>query len=104
VERLVQEDVKVNRRDSGYVLVNIDDNEGVSPLYLATTLRQLDIVQFLTQQQRCGDVLYPTASYAGPGSKTALHAAVLLSKGTYRPSVIYISLVLIAVILYLTIS
>lgn len=80
VERLVEEDVKVSRSDSNYVLLHIDDKEGVSPLYLATTLRQLEIVRFLTQQQRCSDVLYPTASYAGPGSKTALHVAVLLSK------------------------
>ncbi|CAN6334407.1 unnamed protein product [Urochloa humidicola] len=54
-------------------LVQIKDNNGASPLYLATTLRMVDIVECLTH--------YKTyrVSYAGPAGKTALHAAVLLS-------------------------
>ncbi|KQJ81688.1 ankyrin-2-like [Brachypodium distachyon] len=78
VETLVEEDVNVFERGDPCVLVGMEDNEGVSPLYLATTLRQLDIVQFLTQKQR--RLSYPDASYKGPGEKTALHAAVLLGK------------------------
>jgi hypothetical protein len=85
VHILVQEDVKVFiGPNDGRALVKIHDKQGVSPLYLATTLRQLEIVQFLTQVQRRGDILYPTASYAGPGNKTAMHAAVLLNKGRYK--------------------
>lgn len=59
-------------------LVEIVDNDGSSPLYLATTLRRLDIVKALTVR----DYRY-SVSQAGPARKTALHAAVLLSTGMH---------------------
>ncbi|XP_071675709.1 uncharacterized protein [Lolium perenne] len=54
-------------------LVKIVDYGGVSPLYLATMLCRTDIVLSLTKDDH--NVL---ASYAGPGGRTALHAAILL--------------------------
>lgn len=55
-------------------LLKIVDYGGVSPLYLATMLRRTDIVLSLTKKDD-HDV---RASYAGPGGKTALHAAILM--------------------------
>ncbi|XP_044969144.1 protein ACCELERATED CELL DEATH 6-like [Hordeum vulgare subsp. vulgare] len=81
VRMLVQEDVAVVLGvgpNNGRALVKICDEQGVSPLYLATTLRHLEIVEFLTRLDWPQG--YPAASYDGPGGKTALHAAVLLSK------------------------
>ncbi|KAM0828296.1 hypothetical protein ACQ4PT_067640 [Festuca glaucescens] len=91
VEKLVEEDVKVFvGPDEDLALVRMHDNNSVSPLYLATTLSKLEIVQFLTKDQvpvpaqAPGGVpvqsKYPAASYTGPGGKTALHAAVLICK------------------------
>lgn len=57
-------------------LVQILDHDGASPLYLATTLRKVEIVKTLT----ASDYKY-SVSHAGPHGKTALHAAVLLSTG-----------------------
>ncbi|CAL5058322.1 unnamed protein product [Urochloa decumbens] len=56
-------------------LVRRADYEGVSPLYLATTLCRSDIVGILTNKTR-----KYTASFSGPGGKTAMHVAVLLNK------------------------
>lgn len=52
-------------------LVQIVDNQGISPLYLATTLRMTKIVTALTKGPYKADD-------AGPAGKTALHAAVVL--------------------------
>lgn len=57
-------------KDTG--LTKIVDKEGVSPLYLATTLRRHDMVAEL--------IRFESTSYSGPKGKTALHAA-LWSKG-----------------------
>jgi ankyrin repeat protein len=62
----------------GRALVQIEDDEGVSPLYLATTLCRFEIVRCLTEREQ--DARY-SASYTGPEKKTAMHAAVLVSKG-----------------------
>ncbi|CAN6244285.1 unnamed protein product [Urochloa humidicola] len=61
--------------DKTSALVRRADYEGVSPLYLATTLCRSDIVGILTNKTR-----KYTASFSGPGGKTAMHAAVLLNK------------------------
>jgi hypothetical protein len=84
VVTLVNEDMMVvlGPNVDGRALVKILDKQGVSPLYLATTSRQLEVVEFLTREQESAGT-YPAASYDGPGNKTALHAAVLLSKGSY---------------------
>ncbi|KAF7009964.1 hypothetical protein CFC21_024444, partial [Triticum aestivum] len=80
VRILVQEDARVVLGpNDGRALVKITDEQGVSALYLATKLRQLEIVQLLTKEQEPAGT-YPAASYDGPGRKTALHAAVLLGK------------------------
>ncbi|XP_051213060.1 uncharacterized protein [Lolium perenne] len=61
------------------LVVQMVDNESVSPLYLATTLRRTKIVSILTERP------YNAASCAGPAGKTALHAAVvLLDKGLIK--------------------
>lgn len=60
----------------GPMLVQIVDNEGISPLYLATTLRRIEIVRGLTKSPYNQDKY--AASFAGPAGKTALHAAVVL--------------------------
>ncbi|XBH97659.1 hypothetical protein VPH35_127304 [Triticum aestivum] len=76
--RLIAADVSVQYirdRHRCRALVQIEDNEGVSPLYLATTLGNLEMVQLLTERPQ--DHRY-AASCAGPEKKTALHAAVLL--------------------------
>lgn len=57
--------------------MQIEDDEGVSPLYLATTLCRFEIVRCLTEREQ--DARY-SASYTGPEKKTAMHAAVLVSK------------------------
>jgi ankyrin repeat protein len=86
VETLLLEDkriVDLNIEDlKGPMLVQIVDNEGISPLYLATTLRRIEIVRGLTKSPYNQDKY---AVYcAGPAGKTALHAAVvLLDKGMY---------------------
>ncbi|XP_044460061.1 uncharacterized protein [Triticum aestivum] len=75
VEMLISKDL------SRPTLVQIVNNEGISPLYLATTLRRVDIVRALTQRPYEQDDKY-VASSSGPAGKTALHAAVvLLDKG-----------------------
>ncbi|KAL6880333.1 hypothetical protein ACP4OV_011898 [Aristida adscensionis] len=51
-------------------VVEIADDEGVSPLYLATTLRQQNIVEAILR-------MVPAPSYAGPHGRNALHAAVV---------------------------
>lgn len=61
------------------LLVQIVDNEGISPLYLATTFCRDDIVQVLIGKPPCQPII---ASYSGPAGQTALHAAVLLTEGT----------------------
>ncbi|KAJ1276918.1 hypothetical protein BS78_05G253400 [Paspalum vaginatum] len=55
-------------------LVGKISKDGTSPLYLATTLRRNDIVKYLTKDYK------HRVSPDGPAGKTALHAAVLLSK------------------------
>ena len=52
-------------------LTQIEDDEGLSPLYLATSLQKLDIINILIDPGRLC-----TASYAGPQGSTAMHAAV----------------------------
>uniref|UniRef100_A0A0E0B0Z5 Ubiquitin-like protease family profile domain-containing protein n=1 Tax=Oryza glumipatula TaxID=40148 RepID=A0A0E0B0Z5_9ORYZ len=64
-------------RDVPLPLVQIVDNEGTSPLYLATTLRRDSIVKVLTET---ASGMPRAASYSGPAGKTALHAAVLFSE------------------------
>uniref|UniRef100_A0A0D9XC61 Uncharacterized protein n=1 Tax=Leersia perrieri TaxID=77586 RepID=A0A0D9XC61_9ORYZ len=77
VEYLVSQDVGLDDL-SCQSLVQIVDNEGVSPLYLATTLRRHDIVhELITRIPSCDP---GAASHSGPNGKTALHAAVRLSK------------------------
>ncbi|XP_044329847.1 uncharacterized protein [Triticum aestivum] len=72
VEILISEDENVQGLESPS-LVQIVDNDGISPLYLATTLRRIDIVRALTQRP-----YKYVASFAGPAGKTALHAAIVL--------------------------
>lgn len=75
VKLLLSVDANLDEDDgTSPALVRILDDEGVSPLYLATTLRHADIVEMLTKE----DYKY-LVSCAGPAGKTALHAAVLLS-------------------------
>uniref|UniRef100_A0A0E0LZF5 Uncharacterized protein n=1 Tax=Oryza punctata TaxID=4537 RepID=A0A0E0LZF5_ORYPU len=80
VEYLVSEDaglgVPSRSRNIPLPLVQIVDNEGISALYLATTLRRVDIVQVLIT----GTIPSTIPSYYGPAGKTALHAAVLFSE------------------------
>ncbi|XP_048554224.1 uncharacterized protein LOC125535220 [Triticum urartu] len=72
VKALISMDEKIDY--SGWpALVQIVDNEGISPLYLATTIRRIEIVEALTRKQN-----KYSASFAGPAGKTALHAAVVL--------------------------
>ncbi|OEL14389.1 hypothetical protein BAE44_0024592 [Dichanthelium oligosanthes] len=76
VRKLIEGDAKLDDVTTP-VLVEITDDDGASPLYLATTLRRDDIVKCLT------DNAYKykdRVSCDGPAGKTALHAAVLLSK------------------------
>uniref|UniRef100_J3MW86 Uncharacterized protein n=1 Tax=Oryza brachyantha TaxID=4533 RepID=J3MW86_ORYBR len=83
VEYLVREDARCccrvpNRsREVAQPLVQAVDNERISPLYLATTLLREEIVEALLAES-VASVISP--SYSGPAGKTALHAAVLLSK------------------------
>ncbi|XP_037482949.1 uncharacterized protein LOC119361889 [Triticum dicoccoides] len=58
-------------------LMQIVDNAGISPLYLATTLRRIEIVRALTKKTYRQDDK-DAASCSGPARKTALHAAVVL--------------------------
>lgn len=60
-----------NDRRRSLGLVHMEDGEGMSPLYLATTLRKLDIIRILVDQVR----VHP-AAYDGPQGRTAMHAAV----------------------------
>ncbi|XP_039822217.1 ankyrin repeat-containing protein At2g01680-like [Panicum virgatum] len=53
-------------------LTQIEDDEGLSPLYLATSLKNLNIIDILIDPLRLR-----TASYAGPQGRTAMHAAVV---------------------------
>lgn len=80
VEILLSEDKKIvdlSIEDlKGPTLAQIVDNEGISPLYLATTLRRIKIVRGLTKSPYDQDKY--AASCAGPAGKTALHAAVVL--------------------------
>uniref|UniRef100_A0A0E0EQG2 Ubiquitin-like protease family profile domain-containing protein n=1 Tax=Oryza meridionalis TaxID=40149 RepID=A0A0E0EQG2_9ORYZ len=86
VEYLVSKDadlgVPSRSRDVPLPLVQIVDNEGTSPLYLATTLRRDSIVKVLTEAAPSG--MPRAASYSGPAGKTALHAAVLFSEELSR--------------------
>ncbi|XP_078150752.1 protein ACCELERATED CELL DEATH 6-like [Carex rostrata] len=52
-------------------ITGIDDTEGVSPLYLATMMNALDIVEIFTKEEPS------RVSCAGPKGQTALHVAVL---------------------------
>lgn len=69
-------------KDDRPSLVKRVDYGGVSPLYLATMLGRTDIVLSLTKKDDGHNVLAP--SYAGPGGRTALHAAILVkNKSNY---------------------
>jgi ankyrin repeat protein len=83
VSLLVKVDAKVMSTSivSTPTLVQIVDDEGTSPLYLATTLGHKDIVEALTTNTSANNNHYPAASSAGPAGKTALHAAVVVSRG-----------------------
>uniref|UniRef100_A0A0E0QPC2 Ubiquitin-like protease family profile domain-containing protein n=1 Tax=Oryza rufipogon TaxID=4529 RepID=A0A0E0QPC2_ORYRU len=80
VKYLVSKDADLG--DVPLPLVQIVDNEGTSPLYLATTLRRDSIVKVLTEAAPSG--MPRAASYSGPAGKTALHAAVLFSEELSR--------------------
>lgn len=78
---LIAVDEKLNDT-TGPTLLQILDHEGTSPLYLATTLRRLDIIKaFTANNYRC------SVSSAGPEGRNALHAAVLLGTGIYAHNI-----------------
>ncbi|CAN6373359.1 unnamed protein product [Urochloa humidicola] len=75
VQQLLRWDDTLQLHDSRrrpHALVQIEDEEGMSPLYLATALCKLDIVMTLVDPAR----VHP-ASYGGPQGRTAMHAAVV---------------------------
>jgi ankyrin repeat protein len=59
-------------------LANVEDNNHVSPLYLATMSKAGDIVNVFINQEDKSEV-----SFAGPYGQTALHAAVLDNEGVH---------------------
>ncbi|XP_044321600.1 protein ACCELERATED CELL DEATH 6 isoform X2 [Triticum aestivum] len=83
VKKLIKKDLEL-AEVGRLMLVQIVDNEDISPLYLATTLRRVAIVRELTERPDEQDDMY-MASWKGPAGKTALHAAVvLLDKGLVK--------------------
>ncbi|XP_040383486.1 uncharacterized protein LOC102700458 [Oryza brachyantha] len=97
VEYLAQEDARLGverpSREVAQPLVQSVDNEGISPLYLATTLLKEEIINALLLESVASMI---SPSYSGPAGKTALHAAVPLSKElssilvNWKPSLIRI--------------
>ncbi|RLM69001.1 hypothetical protein C2845_PM17G14080 [Panicum miliaceum] len=75
VQQLIMKDEMLLQQDGArrlLALTQMEDDEGMSPLYLATSLQKLDIINILIDQGRLR-----TASYAGPQGRTAMHAAVV---------------------------
>lgn len=60
-------------------LASVVDDQGISPLYLATALGYSQVVR--TMIQGLDGIEVSRASYAGPNGQTVLHAAVSRSKG-----------------------
>uniref|UniRef100_A0A0E0JJ26 PGG domain-containing protein n=1 Tax=Oryza punctata TaxID=4537 RepID=A0A0E0JJ26_ORYPU len=78
--RAGSKDVVVRLMAEDCELAGFPRDGGISPLYLAVLLDEIDIARSLYAMS------HGNLSYSGPGGQNALHAAVLRGKGTYLPT------------------